>query len=62
MKRNPLLADLIHCPVSHLAAIVLVGLAWGSAAFWGEIHEAVPAGNLKKVRAVIVHSDGSDEP
>jgi ankyrin repeat protein len=49
---------LCHSPISRLAAIVLVALAWSSPAFCGEIHDAAKGGDLEKVKALL--KDNSD--
>src|SRR5271170_90848 len=49
----PFFSRFCHSPITRLAAITLVALAWSSIAFCGEIHDAAQSGDLKTVQALI---------
>jgi ankyrin repeat protein len=54
MNIKNLLSCLFHSQLSRLAIVLLVMLACSSSAFCGEIHDAVYAGDLQKVKALLL--------
>jgi ankyrin repeat protein len=53
MNIRSLLSRFFHFPICLLATVTLVVLVWSSLAFCGEIHDAVKAGDLAKVKALL---------
>jgi ankyrin repeat protein len=53
MKIKSFLSRLSHPPISLLAIVTLIALAWSIPAFCGEIHDAAKAGDLAKVKALL---------
>jgi hypothetical protein len=48
-----LIGRLCHSPILRLAAVLLIALAWNSASFGGEIHDAAKKGDPELVKALL---------
>jgi ankyrin repeat protein len=53
MKICSFLGGLFHSPISLLAIVTLIALAWSAPILCGEIHDAVEAGDLAKVKTLL---------
>ena len=57
-KMQDFFRQLCHSPISRGAAVMLVGLAWNSSAFCGEIHLAATNGDLERVKSLLKEHPG----
>jgi ankyrin repeat protein len=53
MRTHSSFSRLSYSSVPRLVTVTLVALTWSSLAFCGEIHDAVAAGNLEKVKLLL---------